>query len=86
MSKAIEPVDVRFLNVQPNADQRFLGYAFPRLEEAYGSDAKLAEVNKKLRERMGAENKVLGETLVPYIMAPDTIYSRAPTSPTLEFR
>jgi len=46
------------------------------LKKHYGSDAKLAEVNKKLRERMGAENKVLGETLVPYIMAPDTIYSR----------
>jgi murein DD-endopeptidase MepM/ murein hydrolase activator NlpD len=48
----------------------------PGLKKRYGTDAKLAEVNKKLRERMGSETKMLGENIVPFIMAPDTVYSR----------
>ena len=77
MSKAIEArgrqIFEMFNQMQTSA---FWATLSPGLKKHYGSDAKLAEVNKKLRERMGAENKVLGETLVPYIMAPDTIYSR----------
>jgi len=35
-----------------------------------------AEINKKLREQMGAETQVVEENMVPYLYAPDTVYSR----------
>ncbi|MGA8874007.1 MAG: M23 family metallopeptidase [Candidatus Korobacteraceae bacterium] len=35
-----------------------------------------AEVNKKLREAMGPETQMIEENIVPYLYAPDTIYSR----------
>ncbi len=35
-----------------------------------------AEINKKLRDAMGPETQVLEENMVPYLYAPDTIYSR----------
>ncbi len=48
----------------------------PGLKKRYGSDTKLAQVNKKLIEHLGSEKGVLGENIVPYVMAPDTVYSR----------
>jgi hypothetical protein len=43
-----------------------------------GSTGKEAfiEINKKLRDAMGPETQVLEENMVPYLYAPDTIYSR----------
>ena len=41
-----------------------------------GKEERFVEVNKKLREKMGLETQMLAETIVPYIMAPDTVYSR----------
>ena len=35
-----------------------------------------AEINKKLREQMGGETQVVEENMVPYLYAPDTVYSR----------
>jgi len=37
------------------------------------------EINKKLREAMGPETQMLEENIVPYLYAPDTIYSRLST-------
>jgi hypothetical protein len=38
-----------------------------------------AEINKRLREQMGPETQLLEENTVPYLYAPDTIYSRLST-------
>ena len=46
------------------------------LKKRTGTEAKYAEFNKKLRDRMGAETSMLEENIVPYIFAPDTVYSR----------
>jgi len=35
-----------------------------------------AEINKKMRERMGPETQLMEENIVPYLYAPDTVYSR----------
>ena len=35
-----------------------------------------AEVNKKMREKMGPETKMLDENIVPFLTAPDTVYTR----------
>jgi hypothetical protein len=35
-----------------------------------------AEINKKLRDEMGPETQMLEENMVPYLFAPDTVYSR----------
>ena len=35
-----------------------------------------AEINKKLRDAMGPETQMMEENMVPYLYAPDTIYSR----------
>jgi len=46
------------------------------LRKHSGKEDRFIEYNKKLREKMGLETKMLDETIVPYIMAPDTVYSR----------
>ncbi len=46
------------------------------LRKRIGNEAKYVEYNKKLLERMGPEKEMLEESIVPYIMAPDTVYSR----------
>ena len=46
------------------------------LRKQSGTEARFVEVNKKLRARMGAETQMLEENMVPYGMAPDTVYSR----------
>lgn len=46
------------------------------LKKRVASEAKYVEFNKKLSERMGRETQMLGENTVPYIYAPDTVYSR----------
>ncbi len=46
------------------------------LRRQSGTEARFDEVNKKLRARMGAETQMLEENMVPYGMAPDTVYSR----------
>jgi hypothetical protein len=46
------------------------------LRKRSGNEAKFAAYNKKLREHMGTEKAVLGENIVPYVLAPDTVYSR----------
>lgn len=40
------------------------------------SEANYTAYNKKLREKMGPETKMLEENIVPYSFAPDTVYSR----------
>jgi Peptidase family M23 len=77
MSKAAEArgrqIFEMFNHTQTSA---FWATLSPGLKKHYGSDAKLATANKNLRERMGDEKTVLGENIVPYVMAPDTVYSR----------
>ncbi len=46
------------------------------LRKQSGTEARFTEINKKLRARMGAETQMLEENMVPYGMAPDTVYSR----------
>jgi hypothetical protein len=43
-----------------------------------GTSAKegFAEVNKKMREKMGPETQMISENIVPFLTAPDTVYSR----------
>lgn len=40
------------------------------------NETKFAEANKKLREKMGTETNVIKEVVVPYALAPDTVYAR----------
>jgi Peptidase family M23 len=59
------------------------------LKKRAGTEARYVEFNKKLRERMGPETQMLEENIVPFIFAPDTIYSRLsyfqrfPTTPVM---
>jgi hypothetical protein len=46
------------------------------LRKMSGKEERFVEVNKKLREHMGAETQLLEENMVPYLFAPDTVYSR----------
>jgi hypothetical protein len=46
------------------------------LRKMSGKEERFVEINKKLRETMGPETKVIEENMVPYLMAPDTVYSR----------
>jgi len=46
------------------------------LRKASGKEEKFVEINKKLLERMGTETAMVQEVILPYILAPDTIYSR----------
>ncbi len=77
MSKAAEArarqIFEMFNNVQSSA---FWATLSPGLKKRATSEVKYSEANKKMRERMGAETKVLAENIVPYVMAPDTVYSR----------
>ncbi len=45
---------------------------------AYGKEKqeKFIQVNKKITEQMGSETEMLHENMVPYLLAPDTVYSR----------
>jgi len=47
-----------------------------RVKKGLAGKDMFTEVNKKLREEMGPENQVLEENMVPYLYAPDTVYSR----------
>ncbi|HUI85486.1 MAG TPA: M23 family metallopeptidase [Candidatus Binatia bacterium] len=49
------------------------------LRKHWAKEEKFAELNKRLRERMGAETSTRQVTILPYVMAPDTIYSRLST-------
>lgn len=46
------------------------------LRKMSGKEDKFIEFNKKLREKMGPETEMLEENIVPYLYAPDTVYSR----------
>jgi hypothetical protein len=46
------------------------------LRKQSGTETRFVELNKKLRTRMGAETQMLEENMVPFGMAPDTVYSR----------
>ena len=46
------------------------------LKKRVKSEANYTAGNKKLRERMGPEKEMIEENMVPYIFAPDTVYSR----------
>lgn len=46
------------------------------LRKQSGKEERFVAVNKKLRERLGTETAVLEENVVPYVFAPDTVYSR----------
>ena len=77
MSKAAEArgrqVFEMFRNAQTAA---FWATLSEGLKKRSGNEAKFAEYNKKMMARMGAEKAVLGENIVPYVLAPDTVYSR----------
>jgi hypothetical protein len=47
-----------------------------RAKNGPSGKAAFAEINKKLRDAMGPETQVLEENMVPYLYAPDTVYSR----------
>jgi hypothetical protein len=49
-----------------------------RAKKGTGKEA-FAEINKKLRDAMGPETQMLEENIVPYLFAPDTVYSRLST-------
>lgn len=46
------------------------------LRKMSGKEDRFAAINKKLREKMGRETQMLEENMVPYLYAPDTVYSR----------
>lgn len=46
------------------------------LKKRTKTEANYTAYNKKLHERMGPETQMLEENIVPYIFAPDTVYSR----------
>jgi hypothetical protein len=46
------------------------------LRKMSGKEERFVEINKKMRERMGPETTVVEENMVPYLYAPDTVYSR----------
>jgi hypothetical protein len=46
------------------------------LRKRLGKEERFAEVNKKLRERIGPETSMVQETIVPSLLAPETIYTR----------
>ncbi len=50
-----------------------------RAKKGVSGKEAFAEINKKLREAMGPETQMLEENIVPYLYAPDTIYSRLST-------
>jgi murein DD-endopeptidase MepM/ murein hydrolase activator NlpD len=77
MSKAAEARARQIFEMFDRAQtSAFWATLSPGLKKHYGSDAKLAVANKKLSEHLGKEDKVLGESIVPYVMAPDTVYAR----------
>jgi hypothetical protein len=47
-----------------------------QLRKRVKSEATYVEFNKKLRDRLGPETSMIEENIVPYIFAPDTVYSR----------
>ncbi len=49
------------------------------LRSRSGKEENLVQANKKMRDRMGTETEVLEDNMVPYIFAPDTVYSRLST-------
>lgn len=46
------------------------------LKKMSGKEERFAEVNKKYHEALGPETAMRGENIVPYLFAPDTVYSR----------
>jgi len=46
------------------------------LRRMSGKEERFAEINKKMHERFGPETQMVQETIIPYIFAPDTTYSR----------
>jgi Peptidase family M23 len=46
------------------------------LRKRIKTESSYVDFNKKLRERMGPETKMIEENIVPNIMVPDTIYTR----------
>jgi hypothetical protein len=46
------------------------------LRKMSGKEERFAEVNKKYHEALGPETSMRGENIVPYLLAPDTVYSR----------
>jgi hypothetical protein len=50
-----------------------------RAKKGLSGKETFAAINKKLREEMGPETQMLEENLVPYLFAPDTVYSRLST-------
>lgn len=46
------------------------------LRKQSGKQERFAELNKKLRERIGPETSMVQEAIVPSLIAPDTIYAR----------
>jgi len=48
----------------------------PQLRKYSGKEERFSKVNEAYRKRMGIEVAMVSENIVPYIMAPDTVYSR----------
>lgn len=47
-----------------------------RAKKGLAGKEMFSEINKKMRERMGPETQMMEENMVPYLYAPDTVYSR----------
>ena len=77
MSKAAEErgrqIFEMFNNTRPSEMWASLSEGLRKMS---GKEDKFAEFNKKLRERMGPETQMMEENMVPYLYAPDTVYSR----------
>jgi hypothetical protein len=50
-----------------------------RAKKGVSGKEAFVEINKKLRDAMGPETQMLEENMVPYLFAPDTVYSRLST-------
>jgi len=57
----------------------------PGLKHFAGKEEHFVEYNKKLRERMGTESQTVNENIVPYILAPDTVYTRVSNFANVRF-
>jgi hypothetical protein len=77
MSKAAEDHGRQVFQMFNHAEgaQRWALLVEP-LKQRTKTEANYSEYNKKLHEKMGPETQMLEENIVPYIFAPDTVYSR----------
>ena len=80
MSKAAEDRGRQLFQMFNHSDAGEIWVALVEpLRKRAKSEANYVAYIKKLRERMGNETQMVGENIVPYIFAPDTVYARLST-------